>query len=229
MDDSKTKEIVDTIFISVFDYKNPFTLDEVLTKFAFDVQLPQAVKDSTTGEITWASSINASGFISQINMENREDWMLPKQPINSLEEILEIWKKTNYLTTERQYYSTNVVKSDTIYGSENVYRSTNSKSCKNLIFSDGCYQCEFIVASQRSNSCSFCIRVDDSYDCINSYNVVCSNKISNSYFIQDCSNLHECLFCSHITNKRYCIANMEFERDEYFAIKEAVIKWILNC
>lgn len=27
-------------------------------------------------------------------------------------------------------------------------------------------------------------------------------------------------FCSHIANKKYCIANMQFEEEEYFEIKK---------
>ena len=77
-------------------------------------------------------------------------------------------------------------------------------------------------------SCNFCIRTDDSKDCSNSYNIICCNKISNSLFIQDCFNLYECMFCSHIAAKRFCIANMQFEEQEYYEIKNKIIEWILN-
>lgn len=40
--------------------------------------------------------------------------------------------------------------------------------------------------------------------------------------------LYECIFCSHIANKRFCIANMQFEEEEYYEIKKAIIEWILN-
>ena len=97
-----------------------------------------------------------------------------------------------------------------------------------MIFCDSCGSSEFLLASQRSGSSSFCIRTDDSKDCSNSYNVVCSNKIMNSLFIQDCFDLHECMFCSHIASKKYCIANMQFDEEEYFLIKKSIIDWILN-
>ena len=87
---------------------------------------------------------------------------------------------------------------------------------------------EYTLASQRSKSCSFCIRTDDSKNCSNSYNVICSNKVINSLFIQDCYDLYECIFCSHIASKRYCIANMQFEEAEYFEIKKLIIDWILS-
>jgi len=84
------------------------------------------------------------------------------------------------------------------------------------------------LASCRSISSNFCIRCDDLQNCSNSYSVICSNKIINSLFIQDCFDLYECMFCSHIAGKKYCIANMQFEKEEYFEIKKIVVEWILN-
>lgn len=217
--------------MSIFGQKNAYNLEEILTEFAFDIKLPQKVIDTITGEETWAISINPTKFITQKNMENfnhGNGWMLKKRPVGSLEEILKLWKKINYTTTERIYDSTNISQSDTIYGCENLLRCNDCKSCKNSIYLDGCSNSEFMVASQRTVTSSFCLRVDDSANCSNSYNVICSAKISNSFFIQDCNSLHECLFCSHISNRKYCIANMQFEKEEYFAIKNEVVKWILK-
>ncbi len=231
MNDEMCLEIIDKIFLNVFNEKNPFSIDRTFEVFAFDMKLPKKVYDSTTGEETWADSINPTQFITMKNAEKIDidrGWMLETEEINSLEELLNTWKKVNYTTTERVFDSIDVVKSDTVYRSEKVYQSTNCGDSKNLVFCDGCYDSEFVLASSRSTNCSFCIRVDDSANCSNSYNVVCSGKISNSLFIQDCNNMHECMFCSHLANKKYCISNMQFEREKYFEIKRAIISWILN-
>lgn len=231
MKDEKALEIVNKIFKNVFNKKNNFNLEEILEKFAFDVKLPKQVTDSTTNEVTWTDSINNSKFITLSNMEKQDKntgWMLEKREINNLSELIEIWNSINLTTTERVYDSINVLKSDTIYRCENIYRSTDCSDSKNLVYCDSCGNSEYLLASQRSGTCNFCIRTDDSKNCSNSYNVICSNKISNSLFIQDCFNLYECIFCCHIANKRFCIANMQFEEDEYYEIKEAIINWILN-
>ena len=230
MDDNKALEIVNKIFRNIFDDDNNYTLDVLLEKFAFDVKLPKQVNDSITNEITWADAINSGRFITNKNMEKRDEedgWMLPKKEINNLQELIDIWKTINLTTTERVYDSINVIKSDTIYRCENVYRSTDCSDSKNMIFCDSCGDSEFLLASQRSSVCNFCIRTDDSTNCSNSYNVICSNKISNSLFIQDCFDLYECMFCSHIASKRFCIANMQFDEDEYYEIKKAIVRWIL--
>lgn len=228
MKEKITKEIIDKVFANVFECTNPFTNEEILEKFAFDIKLPQEVRDSITGEITWAESINPTKFITKENSWKRDSWMQSKQEVSGIQDILNIWQKINYTTTERNYESENVIESDTIYACENAIRSINCSRSKNIVFSDGCHHCEYAIACQRSGDCSFCIRVDDSANCINSYNVACSGKISNSFFIQDGNNLHECMFCAHISDKRFCIANMQFEEEEYFTIKKEIVKWIMT-
>ena len=228
MNEKQVKKLIDQVFIGIFDEKCGQTIDDFMKKFAFDIKLPVMVYDSTTNEETWAGSYNSTRFITFDNEEAREDWMLPKRNVESIDDIIEVWRETNFTTTERNFNSVNVAQSDTVYESENVWRSTCCTKCKNVAFCDSCISSEYLLASQRSTSCSYCLRTDDSINCSNSYNVICSNKISNSLFIQDSSSLHECMFCSHLVNKRYCIANMQFEKEEYFQWKKAVIDWILS-
>ena len=231
MNDKQCKQVLDEIFMGVFEQKCLLNLNDVLSEFAFDIKLPNKVIDAVDGKETWASSINSNKYISQENMmkyDNYKGWMRPKKEISSLDEILTLWNKINYTTTERNYDSINISKSDTIYRSENIYRSQDCRECKNAIKKDGCANSEYILACQRSSNLSYCIRVDDSSNCSNSYSVICSSKISNSFFVQDANSLYECMFCSHISNRRYCIANMQFDKDEYMNIKFEVVKWIVS-
>lgn len=223
--------IINKIFKAVFLVDNRYSLDDIYKKYAFDIKLPRKVHDKYTYEETYTDFDNATNFITKDNMENLDSskgFMMEKRDFNSLEELINTWEEINTITTERCYNSTYVSKSDTIYDSSYVYNSTNCSNCKNIVFCDGCGRSEFLLASQRSGNCIFSIRVDDSNNCSNSYSVICSNKISNSLFIQDCFNLDECMFCSHIANKKYCICNMQYEKDEYFAIKKIIIEWIVN-
>lgn len=231
MNEKQAMEIVDKIFIQIFGKKSPFTLEQVLQKFAFDVKLPQQVIDSTSKQPTWTSAINSTKYITQEHMERYDEqrgWMIPKREVHTLEDLLNVWKLTNYTTTERVYDCINVAQCDPLYRCENAFRCTDCRDSKNILFSDGCGDCEAIIASQRSANSQFCLRVDDSNSCSSSYNVICSAKIDHSIFIQDCNNLQECIFCSHIANKKYCIANMQFGKEEYFQIKKVIIDWILQ-
>lgn len=231
MNEVKARDLVNKIFNNVFLVNCNFSLEEILEKFAFDLKLPKKVYDSTTNEETWADSINSGRYITLTNMEKRdakEGWMLEKKEISGLDELIEIWNSINLTTTERVYDSINVSLSDTIYRCENVYHSTDCSDSKNLIYCDSCGNSEFMLASQRTGSSNYCIRCDDSVNCSNSYNVICSNKVINSFFIQDCFDLYECMFCSHIASKKYCIANMQFEKEEYFYLKKIIVEWIIN-
>lgn len=224
-------EIVNKIFENVLGLKCPFTINEVLEKFAFDIKLPKKVYDTTTNQETWADSISSGKYITLENMEKKDKetgWMLERCEITSFDELLKIWGSVNLTTTERVYDSMDVSQSDTIYRCEKIFHSTDCSDSKNLVYCDSCGNSEFLLASQRTGSSNYCIRCDDSVNCSNSYNVICSNKIINSLFIQDCFDLFECMFCSHIASKKYCIANMQFEKEEYFEIKEMIINWIIN-
>lgn len=225
----QAQELLDKIVGQIFGYKNPLSLDQFMQKYAFDVRLPNSVNDSTTGEETWAQSLNPKKFITVDNAWKREDWtMMPRRDVKTIEDILAAWEEINYTATERYLDSTNVSESDNIYESENIYRSQDINRSKNILFSDGVMDSEFITAGQRSNTSTFCARLEDSKECSNSFGVSWSKKVVNSFFIHDCGDIFESMFCSHVTSKRFCIANMQFEEEEYKKLKDIVIRWVLT-
>lgn len=231
MIEEQVLKTADKVFQAIFDRPNPWSLNELEQKMAFDIKLPTKVKDSITDAATYSAMPNAKNYITIPNIEARDKtsgWLLPKREVKNLDDILEIWHSINYTTTERVYDSENVVASDPIYGSTNVYKSTNCGECNHIIFCDGTYGSNYSIACQRSTGLNYCLRVDDSNGCSNSYNVICSGKISNSFFIQDAGSLHECMFCSHISNHKFCIANMQFDEAEYRFLKSKIIDWIYN-
>lgn len=229
MNETVAKEVLDKIVGQVFGFQNPLSLEQAMAKFAFDIQLPQQVYDSMTNEPTWAQAIDTAKYITMENSRKKlDDWELPKREVKSLQDILTIWNETNYMTTERQLESTNVFESDNVNNSDGVYRSLDVRSSKNVLFCDSLQVSEFVAACQRSNALSFCIRVEDSKSCSNSFNVVWSAKVTNSLFIQDCYDVSDSMFCSHLSSKRFCIANMQFEEEEYKRLRLEVVRWILT-
>lgn len=232
MKKSEAKQILDKTIGQIFGVQNPISLDDAVTKFAFDVNLPQQVYDTTTNEPTWTMSTGPTKFITMSNVRKRnpiDDWLVPKRSISNIKDILSAWSETNYQATERiSAESENISESDNITMSQNVFRSRDVHSCKNIILSDGLSKSEFVVASSRSVNLSFCIRVEDSKNCSNSFNVNWSGNISDSLFIQDSYDLTNCMFCSHMVSKQYCIANMQFEKAEYMRLRKQVIEWILT-
>jgi len=231
MTPTQAKATLDKIVGQIFGYQNPFTLEQFMQKYAFDVRLPVQVNDSTTGEPTWTQSVNPSRFITMENsFKTEEDAWRPKNPgIKSIDDILRVWQTINLTTTERQLESLNVAESDNIYNSENVYRSLDIHNSKNVLFSDGLSgNCEYMAASQRSQASNYSIRVEDSKECSGSFSIIWSAKIVNSFFIEDCNNMYECMFCSHMNSGKFCIANIQFEEAEYRKLKDLVVRWILT-
>ncbi len=232
MDAIKAKEVLDKIIGQIFGYQNPLSLEQAMAKFAFDLRLPQQVYDATTNEPTWAQSVNPTKFITSKNAGNRvsgnDGWMLPKAPLNNLQDVIAAWAQTNLTTTEREVDSVDVAESDNIYNSQSVYRSVDTEYSKNVLFCDGVRNSEFVAACQRSNALNFCIRAEDSKECSDSFGVIWSGKVTNSFFVQDCYDVIDCMFCSHIASKQYCIANMQLEKEEYEKLKKEVIQWILT-
>lgn len=232
MNETQAKEILDKVVGAVFGYQNPLSLEQAREKFAFDLRLPQQVNDVVTGQATWAISVNPSQFINVDNVrkygEQHNDWMLPKESLDTVEDVLAAWSKTNMTSTDRTIESVNVAESDGIYNSENIFRSSDLRNSKNVLFSEGGSDLEYVVAGSRSSTSSYCIRVEDSQLSSSSFNVIWSAKVTNSFFVQDCYDIMDCMFCSHIAGKRFCIANMQFTEEEYNDIKQKVIRWILT-
>lgn len=225
------KTIVDKTFRAVFGQENPYSLEEIRQKFAFDLFLPRPVEDEITHQTTWTDATYDAKFITETTSEqidHERGWMRKREDLKDLNQILDIWQEISCFNTERGNDRENVFESDTIYRSENIYRSTNCNDAKNLAFCDSCGNSEFLVACSRSYKDNFCIRTDDSINCSNCFQTMYSAKVTNSLFIQDSFDLYECLFCAHIVHQKFCIANMQFEEAEYFAIKSEIIKWILS-
>ena len=231
MDEAKAKQILDQVVGQVFGYQNPLTVGQAMSKFAFDVRLPQQVFDSSTGDATWAASLNENRYLTFDSVKKRivkNDGLQDYRKMNDVESVLSAWSDINYAMSEREIDSTNVFESDGVYHSENVYRSLDIRKSKNILFSDGVDSSEFIVAGQTSKSSKYCIRIEDSKNVSNSFNVNWSNKITSSYFIRDCYDLVDCMFCTHLAGKRFCIANIQLEEAEYNEMKLKIIQWILT-
>jgi hypothetical protein len=231
MNQQKTQEIADYIFKDIFGRDNPYSLSQLQKKFAFDI--PSATKTTCvfSGKDTWSFSAESKLIASQKAITERfkkDEWVRKKEPVNSMEELQRYWQEINYITGEKCINSKETSESDGIYSSAFVYKGVSIFDSKNIIFSYKLFDCNYILASRDSSSCTLGIRIKESIYCSSCFELSWSNKVSRSMFIHDCFDLYECLFCSHLRSKKYCVANMQFEKEEYFKIKEMVIGWILN-
>lgn len=230
MDQQKVKQITDYIFKDVFGVDNSFSLEELQKKFAFDIPSPQKIASALSKKDTWTNSPGEK-IASQQDVADRfkkDEWTIKKRSLKSIEDILKAWEEVNYLTGEKYINSKDTAESDGVYNSYSVYRSMSIFDSKNIIFSYKNFDCNYMLASRDNSSCTLGIRMKENIFCSSGFEVSWSNKVSRSMYIHDCFDLFECLFCSHLRSKKYCIANMQFEKEEYFELKKKVIDWILK-
>ena len=231
MNADKAKQISDDIFKDVFGFDNPFTLEELRRKFAIDITSPKKVTCALSNNPTWTTYSNEEKIASQAAIAERfkrDEWTPKKKSLNTISDILKAWEDVNYLTAEKYINSKEVGESDGIYNSSSVYQSLSIFDSKNIIFSYKIFDCNYMLASRDNSSCTLGIRMKENIFCSSGFEVSWSNKVSRSMYIHDCIDLFECLFCSHIRSKKYCVANMQFEKEEYLELKKLVIDWILK-
>ena len=231
MEKQTPQNIINFIINDIFGFQNAFSLEEIQERFCKNIPLPQSVKCAMTGVDTWILPLETSPVINTDavrKMKGIDDWMKPTKPINSIEDILNSWKDINYQKGEKLTNSVNVSASDSITSSSNVFYSSLIGNSKNIIFGYNNFNSTYLLASRGNNSCTSGFRMLESIYCSSGFEVNYSNKVSKGFFINNCFDLYECMFCFNITSKKYCIANMQFEPEEYLRIKAIVIDWIIK-
>ncbi len=117
-------------------------------------------------------------------------------------------------------------------------KSVNSRFCNVTVEMKNCYlitagwTCEDSMYCNRITGCKF---THDSYICYNTEfgyeNVYCrdSNRLFfsleseaclDSYFLYDCRNCSNCILCTNLRNKSYCIENTQYTKEEYLEKKK---------
>jgi hypothetical protein len=231
MDEAKAKHIVDYVFRDVFGVDNDLSLDEVRERFAFDLELPQKAKGALTGEEVWTISENKDRVIGRkafMGLMKNGEWMTERKPIGSMGDLLRLWDGINYSQGNRSEDSTEVAESDNVYHSSSVYRSTETLHSQNIVFSNNNFGCDYLVASSDNSKCTLGVRVRKSVLCSSGFEISASNRVSKSMYVRGSTDLFECIFCSQLRSKRYCIANMQFEKDEYLKLKGMIVEWTLK-
>lgn len=117
-------------------------------------------------------------------------------------------------------------------------KSVNARFCNYTVEMKNCY---IVTAAWTSEDSMYCNRISeckfthDSYNCYNTEfgyeNVYCrdSNKLFfslesetclESYFLYDCRNCSNCILCTNLRNKSYCIENIQYTKEEYLRKKD---------
>ncbi len=230
MDEKKAKSLADFIFKDIFGRDNPFSLDELEERFAYEINLPRKVKDDITGADLWSSFPKKKMVSTRTIMEQGKMnlWAKKPKPIRSMDDVAAYWEDINYFQGDKNMASQEVLESDGVYMGHTVYRSTQVFNSQNILFSEDAYNCKYLMCSLHNSACTSGIRMVQNTFCTSSFAVTWSKKVSKSMFVNGSYNLYECLFCSNIDSKQYCVCNMQLPKEEYLKVKRMVVDWAIK-
>jgi len=126
----------------------------------------------------------------------------------------------NYSAAEKSDFAFSVFQSNNCYLSFTVITD-----CENILYS-------FAVKESSSNVLNSTQVNNNAQNIFSSHCVVKSFAIFYSKFIENSSdiwfssnliNCHECIFCQDIENKKYCIENTEYTKEEYLSRKANIL------
>lgn len=104
---------------------------------------------------------------------------------------------------------------DQLFHSANCYYAFDGANCEDCLY---CYDA---FEEKRDVDCTWCAWCEDCYEtndaanCNNCYWCDCITRSYNlwySHYLNDC---HDCFGCTHLTNKSYCIFNIQHTKEEY--------------
>jgi hypothetical protein len=223
-------ELIKSVWREIFGVEANFTLAQFIERYASDIPLPEKRTCSLTGADVYMQR-PTDKVVSRDEMKRQQSeksLVLEPEPIKSMADVLSKFDRINYYTGDYVRNSTNVFQSDQIYSSSNVYRSASVFTSKYVGLSYGVSDSEMAFACKDNKQLSYCIRAFESGQLTNCYEAYNAGKSSNSMFIHDCYDLRDCMFCFHIVSAQYCIANMQYTREEYERIRTIVVEWVMQ-
>lgn len=119
-----------------------------------------------------------------------------------------------------------IINQGNIVDSDYTNRVTDQRSCYLLFGSIDDEYCRYGAWMNYCKDCSDCYNIhkcEKCYDCLDCfqcyrlrYSQEC-NDCTDSYFLYNCRNCQDCFGCVNLRNKRYCIFNEQYTKEEYFA------------
>jgi hypothetical protein len=103
-------------------------------------------------------------------------------------------------------------------------RASNDKNCYMIFtsnFSEDCFysvhitNCRNCVDCLNVHKCERCYECVDSYECYDCRWVESCKNCSSSAFLKGCIGCRDCMFCTNLTQKQFCIDNVQYSEEEY--------------
>ncbi len=233
MDKKKAKQFADFAFKDIFNRENPFSLDEMEERFAFGLILPKKEKDSLTGNDVWLTR-KTTDKVMQWGGWDKQDkngtgTVREGAGIKNMDDLIGSWNKIMYNLAGRSANAIDCIESDSVYDSNELYRCSKAVKSQKCLFCNDIVNDRYCIALTYAwNSTSVIRAVDSRAPLSQSFALNWCGRVSRSMYLSNCMDMYECMFCANLRGKRYCIANMQFTKEEYMPIKEMVIDWTID-
>lgn len=183
---------------------------------------------------------NISNCIGCVNLRNKKFYYL-NQPISEEEYKVKREELGSYSVLEklRKDFKKLLLKEPRRFAK--TIMSVNSDGDE-LVETKNCHNCFFVIKSENLKYSAFCSNIKDSYDYSHAdnsellyesanieknYNKLFSNTcwFSRDVTYSDiCMSSQELFGCICMRSKNYCILNKQYSKEEYFILKEKIIK-----
>lgn len=104
---------------------------------------------------------------------------------------------------------------------DDVWTSKNCYLCRSLVDCENVSYGYRVIRCRDSFDITFSFDLQMSYDCLYCYSLYRvrhafdSRDSTDSIFLYDCRNVQNCFMCWNLRNKRYCILNEQYSKEEY--------------
>lgn len=217
-------DILNSAWSAIFpDTKLGLSLEDFEAEYCLDLALP-LYGESLWGGHPVAMSKPYRHAASQSQIEKRTDELQQTPPFSgsSVEELLNCAFSNLLFSGDNHYDSENVIQSDNVFKSREIFYSRAIHQSKKVVFSGDSIGLENAAACDSSGYSQFVIRAIDSINCSRCFDIYQSGKCSGCLFVSNCYNLHDCILCTNLRSKRYCIGNMQFTEANYRKLRKEI-------
>jgi hypothetical protein len=110
---------------------------------------------------------------------------------------------------------------DDWWHSRNCYLCHSGLRCEDCLYCYRCFECRDCRGAVFSFNCELCSDVLQSHRCFALHFGHHSWQCRDSAFLFDCRNCDQCFMCWNQRNKRYCIRNQQYSKQEYLRLRAA--------
>ncbi len=154
-------------------------------------------------------------YFKKVEVLNKE------KPEKILEQMFDLKQKLPHPASQ-QFNSENSPYGNYIYNSKNSYWCFNSYYCENsgynfaAVATKNCWDVVFAGGDQALKKVSErCYQLMDSINCYDCAYLQNSSESTNCYYGEMLRNCSDCFGCVALTNKKYCILNIQLTKNQY--------------